>query len=128
MSFSRRAFLSLAAGVAVTAAMPSRAYENTKRSIAERVQKCTTMHFIDSYGETVGPSFDIPPQWWYVSNGNAVSHPLVVNDWSGPHCRITEIELRNGREKVLRQAITINSSIMPGDTLWVNCLCIEAKQ
>lgn len=86
--------------------------------------------FADLAWNPVGPSFEIPPDWWEIANGVArLRNAIVCASWPGPACSISGLVLFRGKNWVLRELIDFGHEgpecIALGSTLQVDVIEIK---
>lgn len=127
---TRRSFLKLS-GSALAAPFVV-AYElppPPKHVIDTRRAQPITLRFLDTAGNVVGPSFEIPPGWWDVRGGVAyLRGQISVHDWSGPACTIGGIELQQNGRMLLRSSVNFSAPVVPGDFVHMTSFAMSMER
>lgn len=135
---NRRAFLRMLGVASIAVALPpiSKAaagiVTEAKPSdiLALATREPLTTSFIDTNRNPVGPSFLIPPDWWYIENGVArLRNSIECVNWPGPACTLMGLRFYRSEQWIFEDRIDFGfdggAAVTMGEVVQVNAMSLK---
>lgn len=86
--------------------------------------------FTDPEWNPVGPTFQIPPEWWQIGNGVAqLLNPIDCRCWPGYACTLAGIAFYRGSQWQFRERVSFDSGgpalVVPGSAVLISAFEIR---